>query len=61
KTYTETSSGFVKGNYYSTGLESLFRFNLLRINAEFNAGLRCTYYPAKGMVYEMLFSLPYLN
>ena len=61
KTYTETSSGFVKGNYYSTGLESLFRFNLLRINAEFNAGLRCTYHPAKGMVYEMLFSLPYLN
>lgn len=61
RTYSETPGGIVKESLYSTGLESLFNINLLRINAEFNLGLRCTYYPAKGMVYEMLFSLPYLN
>ncbi|MDD2559762.1 MAG: hypothetical protein PHE04_03725 [Bacteroidales bacterium] len=61
RTYTETPSGIVKESLYSTGLESLFTVNLLRINAEFNLGLRCTYNPAKGMVYELLFSLPYLN
>jgi hypothetical protein len=52
RTYTETPSGIVKESLYSTGLESLFTVNLLRINAEFNLGLRCTYNPAKGMVYE---------
>ncbi len=61
KTFTETPAGIVTENHYSTGLESLFNVNMLRINAEFNLGLRCTYYPAKGMVYEMLLSLPYLN
>lgn len=60
-TYTQLSAGVEHNVHISTGLESLFNLNLLRLNAAFNIGLRCSYHRHRGMVYEMLFSLPYLN
>lgn len=61
KTLPETTTGIESESLYSSGLETLLNVHLLRINVELNLGLRCSYNPAKGMVYEMLFSLPYLN